>query len=63
MFGREAVEKEFFVDPDIARAETLPAYAFEDVDVLSLEMSTLFARTWLLIPEKVETQSGARAMR
>ncbi len=59
MFGRDAVEKEFFVDPDIAKAETLPAYAFEDADVLSLELSTLFAKTWLLIPDKIETKGGA----
>lgn len=44
MWGREIVEKAFFVDPDIAKAETLPAYAFEDSDVLSLELSTLFAK-------------------
>ena len=35
MWGREVVEKAFFVDPDIAKAETLPSYAFEDPDVLS----------------------------
>ena len=44
MWGREVVEKAFFVDPDIAKAETLPSYAFEDPDVLSLELSTLFAK-------------------
>ncbi len=60
MWGREVVEKAFFVDPDIAKAETLPAYAFEDPDVLSLELSTLFAKTWLLVPEKTAENSPSR---
>jgi hypothetical protein len=63
MLGREVVEKAFFVDPDIAKAETLPAYAFEDPDVLSLELSTLFARTWLLVPEKTGMENGPSTMR
>src|SRR5881628_859280 len=60
MWGREVVEKAFFVDPDIAKAETLPAYAFEDPDVLSLELSTLFAKTWLLVPEKTAESGPSR---
>ena len=60
MWGREAVEKAFFVDPDIAKAETLPAYAFEDPDVLSLELGTLFAKTWLLVPEKTAESGPSR---
>jgi len=60
MWGREVVEKAFFVDPDIAKAETLPAYAFEDPDVLSLELSTLFAKTWLLVPEKTAENGPSR---
>ena len=60
MQGREVVEKAFFVDPDIAKAETLPAYAFEDPDVLSLELKTLFAKTWLLVPEKTMETGTSR---
>lgn len=39
-----------FVDAEIARAETLPASAFTDPAVLELELATLFARSWLLVP-------------
>ena len=60
MWGREVVEKAFFVDPDIAKAETLPAYAFEDPDVLSLELSTLFAKSWLLVPERTAENGPSR---
>ncbi|MBX3465417.1 MAG: Rieske 2Fe-2S domain-containing protein [Planctomycetes bacterium] len=38
------------VDPDIARAETLPPSAFTDPAFLELELRTLFARSWLLVP-------------
>ena len=58
MFGRDIVEKAFFVDPDIAKAESLPAYAFDDLDVLDLEMKTLFSRSWLLVPDENGAKEG-----
>ncbi len=57
--GREAVEREFFVDPDIGKAETLPAYAFDDPDVLALELKTIFSRAWLLVPEEASPKDGS----
>ena len=41
----------YFVDPDIRKAETLPACAFTDKDFLQLELSTIFKDSWLPIPE------------
>jgi len=38
------------VDPDIRRAESLPAAAFTDEEFLELELRTVFTKTWLLIP-------------
>ncbi len=38
------------VDPDIARAETLPAEAFTSREFLDLELRTIFASSWLLVP-------------
>lgn len=43
--------KDFFVDPDIRRAESLPASAFIDEPFLELEIRTVFAKTWLLVPD------------
>ncbi len=59
MCAREIDEKEFYVDPDIKRAETLPANAFDDVDFLSLELKIIFARTWLLVPEAENSGRGS----
>ncbi|HEY4056413.1 MAG TPA: SRPBCC family protein [Kofleriaceae bacterium] len=39
------------VDPDIRRAETLPAQAFVDNDFLARELGTVFQSSWLLMPE------------
>ncbi len=44
--------REFFVDPDISRAECLPAAAFVDPEFLELELRTIFAKTWLLAPQE-----------
>ena len=49
---------DFVVDADIRRAETLPSAAFTDQDFLDLELETLFARTWLVVPQ--ETSSSGR---
>jgi len=40
--------KEFSVDPNINRAESLPASAFVDLEFLELELGTIFTQTWLL---------------
>ncbi len=44
--------RDFHVDPDIHRAESLPASAFTDEEFLELELRTIFAKTWLLVPEQ-----------
>jgi choline monooxygenase len=38
--------KQFFVDPHIERAESLPATAFVHAEFLELELGTIFAQTW-----------------
>lgn len=55
---------EFFVDPDIARAESLPDRAFFDPAFLDLELSTIFSRNWLLLPERSweELRSDPRSL-
>jgi len=47
---REFSSKDFFVDPDIRRAESLPDSAFTDPSFLELEMKTIFNETWMLVP-------------
>jgi len=47
---REFSSKDFFVDPDIRRAESLPDSAFTDRDFLQLELETIFHKTWMLVP-------------
>lgn len=42
--------KEFFVDPDIRRAESLKASAFVDPEFLGLELDRVFNRSWILVP-------------
>src|SRR5713226_8049974 len=51
--------KEFFVDPNIGRAESLPASAFVDPEFLELELGTVFAQTWLLAPQESDSQNGS----
>jgi len=41
----------FVVDADIRRAETLPASAFTDRDILARELDTIFRTSWLVVPE------------
>ncbi len=48
---REFSNKDFFVDPDIRKAESLPDLAFVDSDFLELELETVFNRTWMLVPQ------------
>src|SRR5213594_2365288 len=47
---REFASKDFFVDPDIRRAESLPGSAFTDPNFLEFEMETIFNKTWMLAP-------------
>lgn len=49
--------KDFFVDPDIRIAETLPASAFNDPDFLDLELDTIFKRSWMLVPQSATGSS------
>lgn len=51
--GSDGFEAEtFYVDPEIRKAESLPAEAFANPNFLNLELQTLFTRTWLLVPER-----------
>jgi choline monooxygenase len=43
---------DFRVDPDIRVAETLPARAFRDPAFLARELDTVFARHFVLVPER-----------
>src|SRR5205809_767330 len=47
---RELLSKDFFVDADIRRAESLPSSAFTNPNFLELEMETIFNKTWMLVP-------------
>ncbi len=47
---------DFHVDADITRAETLPARAFTDPAFLDRELETVFARNWLLVPPRTESE-------
>ncbi len=44
--------KDFFVDADVRRAESLPPSAFADEQFLERELRTIFAKAWLLVPEQ-----------
>lgn len=48
---RKFSSKDFFVNPDIGKAETLPDSAFNDPDFLQLELDTIFRRSWMLVPQ------------
>jgi len=43
---------DFFVDPDIRQAETMPARAFADPAFMEAELATIFHRAWLLVPQR-----------
>jgi choline monooxygenase len=57
------------VDDDIRRAETLPPAAFTDRAFLARELDTIFARSWLVVPERgddprpLDEQVAARGAR
>lgn len=44
---------DYYVDPDIRHAESLPASAFTSEEFLELEMKTIFASVWLFVPPQV----------
>ena len=54
--------REFFVDPEITRAESLPSSAFVDLEFLDLELGTIFAHTWLLAPQESNSQNSLAAL-
>jgi choline monooxygenase len=56
--------EDFAVDPDIRRAEGLPAAAFRDPAFLALELETVFRSSWLLVPEAAgaDPASDGRSM-
>src|ERR1041385_2074002 len=56
--------EEFRVDPEVAKAESLPARAFLDPDFLQRELETVFKRSWLLVPERAsgERETDARPL-
>ncbi|HEX6512458.1 MAG TPA: SRPBCC family protein [Chloroflexota bacterium] len=41
---------DFFIDPDIGRAEGLPARAFTEPAILDIELEKIFGQSWLLAP-------------
>ncbi len=45
-----------FVDPDISKAETLPARAFTDPAFLERELETVFAHNWLMVPPRTAAE-------
>lgn len=47
------LKKDFFVDPDIRKAEGLPSAAFTDPEFLALEIARVFRRSWLTLPPSV----------
>lgn len=42
--------RHYRVDPDVSRAETLPAAAFTEAEFLAHELETVFTDRWLLLP-------------
>ena len=54
----ELVRDDFFVDPDIARAESLPSTAFTRNAFLEEELRTVFQGSWLLLPEADHVENG-----
>src|SRR5215472_5135360 len=54
------IPRDFFVDSDVRKAESLPASAFTDPGFLELELNTIFHKTWILVPrhEDIERPSS-----
>lgn len=54
--------REFFVDPEITRAESLPSSAFVDPEFLDLELGTIFDHAWPLAPHESNSQSDLASL-
>jgi len=50
--------KEFFVDPDIGKAESLNASAFVDPEFQELELDRVFSRSWTIVPPRSASNHG-----
>ena len=46
----------FRLDPDIARSESLPAWAFGEQGFLDRELATIFANHWLRLPQRAGSE-------
>lgn len=53
---------DFEVAADIRKAETLPAEAFTEPAFLELELKTVFARHWLMLPQQSPVQGDERSL-
>ncbi len=60
--ARSISAEKVFVDPEIGRAESLPASAFVDPEFLTLELRTVFANTWLFVPQKRISEQDSVAL-
>ena len=60
----EPEAREFYIDPDVAQAESLPARAFTEPAFLGLETASIFQRSWLLLPQRTadELRADARSL-
>ena len=54
--------RDFLVDTVIGRAESLPASAFVDPDFLSLELETLFSRTWQVAAQDTSSEEDTETL-
>jgi len=65
MPSRNVLEPALYeVSADIARAETLPADAFTDPAFLQRELETIFATSWLFVPQRTaaDVRDDARSL-
>ena len=55
---------EFFVSPDITKAETLPPEAFTSQEFLARELATIFKTHWLMAPQRgvMESREDPRTL-
>ena len=58
------MDDDLIVDDDIQRAESLPARTFTDESIAQRERETIFARHWLMLPERttLERRDDARTL-
>ena len=48
----------FSIDPDIRRAETLPAFVYRDEALFARARDAIFARSWQLVPQAHAVRAG-----